>query len=266
MLMVQLHHYPVNELLYAFSGELMGPEVFDDFHHQHGFSPTQCASKPQHSGMYRKCEAFWHGDSISGVGCMLRAPFPGILNELLLLTTILLTSILAHSNVVISNKFIWRGVMDTPTAGNLLREVARLHVHSQREQVACCNGTTSTQCLILTEIGRNGPMTLADLGRRTSLDKGWLSRAVQTLVQQGLLTKELGDHDRRTIRIALSPAGETRFQQLDETLDAHAQRVMARIPLAEQDQVAHALAFLYQSLQAEAAETAGIPSGEEDQR
>jgi DNA-binding MarR family transcriptional regulator len=149
--------------------------------------------------------------------------------------------------------------MDPESAGNLLREVARLHVHSQREQVACCNGTTSTQCVILTEVGRNGPMTLADLGRRTGLDKGWLSRAVEMLVQQGLLTKALGDDDRRTIRIALSPEGKTRFRQLNETLDAHAERVMARIPPAEHEQVAHALVLLYQSLQAEATATAGIP-------
>jgi DNA-binding MarR family transcriptional regulator len=154
--------------------------------------------------------------------------------------------------------------MNTQTAGLLLREVARLHAHSQREQVACCNGTTSTQCLILTEVGRNGPMTLADLGRRTSLDKGWLSRAVEKLVQESLLTKTLGDADRRTIRIALSPAGETRYQQLNETLKAHAQRVMGRIPPAEREQVAYALVLLHQSLQAEAAETAGIPSGEEE--
>lgn len=156
--------------------------------------------------------------------------------------------------------------MDTPTAGILLREVARLHAHSQREQVACCNGTTSTQCLILTEVGRNGPLTLAELGRRTSLDKGWLSRAVEALVQEGLLTKTLGDPDRRTIRIALSPAGETRYQQLNETLNAHAQRVMARIPPAEQDQVIHALARLHQALQEEVAATAGIPSGEGEHR
>jgi len=155
--------------------------------------------------------------------------------------------------------------MDTPTAGVLLREVARLHAHSQRERVACCNGTTSTQCLILTEVGRNGPLTLADLGRRTSLDKGWLSRAVETLVQEGLLTKALGDADRRTIRIALSPAGETRFQQLNETLNAHAERVMALIPSAEREQVAHALALLHQALKAEAAETAGIRNRVEEE-
>ena len=148
--------------------------------------------------------------------------------------------------------------MDISTAGVLLREVARLHVHSQREQVACCNGTTSTQCLILTEVARFGPMTLADLGRRTSLDKGWLSRAVEALVQAGLLTKTLGNSDRRTIRITLSPAGETRSQLLNETLNAHAERVMALIPPTEREQVAHALALLHQALQAEAAETAGI--------
>ena len=155
--------------------------------------------------------------------------------------------------------------MDTSTAGVLLREVARLHAHSQRERVACCHGTTSTQCLILTEVGRNGPLTLADLGRRTSLDKGWLSRAVETLVQEGLLTKALGDADRRTIRIALSPAGETRFQQLNETLNAHAERVMALIPSAEREQVAHALALLHQALQAEAAETADIRNRVEEE-
>ena len=156
--------------------------------------------------------------------------------------------------------------MDTSTAGVLLREVARQHAHSQREQVACIHGTTSTQCLILTEVGHSGHMTLADLGRRTSLDKGWLSRAVETLVQEGLLTKALGDADRRTIRIALSPAGQRRYQQLNETLNTHAQRVMARIPPAEQEQVAHALALLHQALQAEAAATAGILSSEEDHR
>ena len=148
--------------------------------------------------------------------------------------------------------------MDTLTAGNLLREVARLHVHSQREQVARCTGTSSTQCVILTEVGFNGPMTLADLGRRTGLDKGWLSRAVETLVQQGLLTKALGDTDRRTIRITLSPDGKRRFQQLNETLDAHAERVMARIPPEEREQVAQALVLLYQSLQEEATAMAGI--------
>jgi DNA-binding MarR family transcriptional regulator len=145
----------------------------------------------------------------------------------------------------------------------MLREVARLHAHAQREQVACCHGTTLTQCHIITEVGRHGPLTLADLGRHLSLDKGWLSRAVETLVQEGLLTKEGGHTDRRTILIALSPAGETRYQELNETLNAQAERVMARIPATDREYVVQALALLQQALRAEAAETACLLSNEE---
>lgn len=154
--------------------------------------------------------------------------------------------------------------MDTPPAEVLLREVARLHARAQREQVACCNGTTSTQCLILTEVGRHGPLTLAELGRALSLDKGWLSRAVEVLVLEGLLTKALGAGDRRTIQIGLSQAGEQRYRQLNETLNAHAERVMCRIPTAEREQVAHALAVLHQALQADAGASAPLSSGEEE--
>ena len=49
------------------------------------------------------------------------------------------------------------------STGALLREVARLHVQFQRTCVAECFGTTTTQCTVLTELGRSGPVTLATL-------------------------------------------------------------------------------------------------------
>jgi DNA-binding MarR family transcriptional regulator len=153
--------------------------------------------------------------------------------------------------------------MNTLAAGALLRDVARLHVQVQREQVACCRGTTSTQCLILTELGHGGPMTLADLARHLGLDKGWLSRAVDGLTQEGLLTKQPGELDRRTITIALSPEGETRSHLLNTTLNAQAERVLGRIPPEKRKQVFAALPLLHQALLAEAAETAERPSCEE---
>ena len=76
---------------------------------------------------------------------MQSAPFPEVPGILLLLTMIMFASILVISNVVTSNNLTGRDVMDTPAAGVLLREVARLHAHSQREQFASSHGTTSTQ-------------------------------------------------------------------------------------------------------------------------
>lgn len=81
MLMVELHNYPVDELSYVSSGELLGPEELDDFnHHQHGSPLTQCAGKPQNIGMYGKREAFWHVHSIYQelVSCRV-PPFQGSL-------------------------------------------------------------------------------------------------------------------------------------------------------------------------------------------
>ncbi len=140
--------------------------------------------------------------------------------------------------------------IDDFMAGALLREVARLHDRLQRATVACC-GTTSTQCLIITTLGRNGPMTLADLGRHLALDKGWISRAVESLAEEHLLIKEPGGEDKRTIIVSLSETGEQRLAELDATLNNLSERVMQRISTEERAGVYAALKMLNSALLAE---------------
>lgn len=142
-------------------------------------------------------------------------------------------------------------MLRTETTTSLLREVARLHLQAQREGAYCCSGTSNTQCTILTELGRNGPMTLAELGRRLDVDKGWVSRAVEAMTQDGLLTKVPGETDRRTITISLSELGEDRHRELDQVLNDHSERVMARIPAGERAGVYRALNLLRDALRAE---------------
>jgi len=90
------------------------------------------------------------------------------------------------------------------TTGALLREVGRLHTHLQRASVACCAGTTVTQCTVLTELGRSGPIPLATLARRIGFDKSWTSRAVEHLVQDGLVEKVPSQTDHRMVRLSLT--------------------------------------------------------------
>ncbi len=47
----------------------------------------------------------------------------------------------------------------------LLREVARLYTRAQRVVADCCR-TTNTQCHLLTELARSGPLPLSELGTR----------------------------------------------------------------------------------------------------
>ena len=143
--------------------------------------------------------------------------------------------------------------MDDRIMGMLLREVARQHLQMQRTSIACCGGTTSTQCFILTELGRSGTITLAELGRRLGLDKGWTSRAVDSMARAGLLLKTPSATDRRNVNISLSAAGEARYAELNQALNEHSGRVMRWIRDADQPMVHEALRLLSEALKAEAA-------------
>jgi DNA-binding MarR family transcriptional regulator len=148
-------------------------------------------------------------------------------------------------------RFATKGAEKMPSplsTGALLRDVARLHTHLQRLCVSCCEGTTVTQCTVLTELSRGGPMTLAQLSRRIGLDKSWSSRAVEQLVQEGLVEKVPGGKDRRTVRLSLSNAGVARVQILDQTLNALADQALERIPTKQHASIHQGLALLQQAL------------------
>jgi DNA-binding MarR family transcriptional regulator len=134
------------------------------------------------------------------------------------------------------------------STGALLRDVARLHVALQRTCVAYCGGTTTTQCTVLTELGRSGPVTLATLSRRIGFDKSWTSRAVENLVQEGLVEKVPSTEDRRTVRLSLTAAGTERLADLNQTLNTLAERAFDHIPAEQHASVRQALELLQQAL------------------
>jgi DNA-binding MarR family transcriptional regulator len=135
----------------------------------------------------------------------------------------------------------------------LLREVARLYTRQQRQAVALCDGTSLTQCSILTEVGRAGDLNLGELAQAIGFDKSWTSRAVDVLTDTGLLTKEADRDDGRRVRLTLTRKGRARFESLNAELDAHARRVLDRIPSADRAAVQRALALLHDALQDQAA-------------
>lgn len=144
------------------------------------------------------------------------------------------------------------------TTGALLRDVARLHVRAQREQVACC-GTTVAQCHILTELDRAGPLPLTELGARLGLHKGWISRGVASLVEEGLVERGGTGRDERVVVVRLSDAGQRRVIALNRALNRHAARVLGRIRAAERAGVRRALALVGAALREELGSGAAVP-------
>jgi DNA-binding MarR family transcriptional regulator len=132
-------------------------------------------------------------------------------------------------------------------AGELLREVALLYTRAQRTVADCC-GTTSTQCHLLVELGRSGPLPVLELGQRLCLEKSWVSRAVDGMAARGLVTKEPNPHDARSWLVTLTADGEARVRELNETLDTHAARLLQRLSERDRAQVEKSLLLILKAL------------------
>jgi len=136
-----------------------------------------------------------------------------------------------------------------PSIGILLRELTRLYSQAQREHVTSGHDTSSTQNHVLMELGRAELLTQHELGRRLSLDKGWVSRAVESLVQAGLVAKSRQDNDRRNRWLQLTVSGKTHYQALNEALDSHAEQLMQPLSAEQRSVVHQGLLLLLNSLQ-----------------
>jgi DNA-binding MarR family transcriptional regulator len=137
-------------------------------------------------------------------------------------------------------------------SGSLLREVARMYSRAQRVVADCCR-TTSTQCHLLTELERSGPLPLSELGSRVMLEKSWVSRAVDAMVARGLVTKEPNPLDARSWLVTLTDDGERTVRELSATLDQHAEQLLSSLGEKERAAVQNSLLILMKALREDTA-------------
>jgi len=143
--------------------------------------------------------------------------------------------------------------------GALLREVTRMYTRAQRVVADCCR-TTNTQCHLLIELDRSGPLSQADLGTRVLLEKSWVSRAVEAMVDRGLVTKEPNPADARSWLVTLSDKGLRTVRELDRSLDAHAEQLLGSLGEGERRAVEDALVLLMKLLREDSAANCCLPA------
>ena len=154
---------------------------------------------------------------------------------------------------------------DIEISRNLLREVTRLYVRAQRTAADCC-GTTPTQCQVITELGRTGSIPLGELGKRLCLEKSWIGRAVDRLVNDGLVARDPNPSDSRSWLVSLTAAGNRRHKALNDQIEDHAERVMSGLSTRERASVNQSLGLLLRALREDAGLTTSsccvVPSRE----
>lgn len=75
------------------------------------------------------------------------------------------------------------------------------------------HGITYPQFVALRAIWHRGTITVRDLGRTLDLDSGTLSPLLKRLETQGLVTRERGTHDERTVTVRPTALGRQLQQQ-----------------------------------------------------
>jgi DNA-binding MarR family transcriptional regulator len=76
-------------------------------------------------------------------------------------------------------------------------------------------GLTYPQYIAMTVLWHRGPTTVSDLGRALRLDSGTLSPLLKRLQTQGLVRRERGTTDERTVWIHLTDHGNALRDHLD---------------------------------------------------
>jgi DNA-binding MarR family transcriptional regulator len=98
--------------------------------------------------------------------------------------------------------------------GSMIRRIKRVMGERAREVHPDLHPMTY---FILTHLATNGPMRGADLSGAFGMDKGGVSRQVQTLVDLGLVERKPDAEDRRAILLDATDEGRKRLAEVSRS-------------------------------------------------
>lgn len=97
-------------------------------------------------------------------------------------------------------------------------------------------GLTTPQYRVLRQLRQAGaatPPSASELAERLGVTPGNLTGILDRLEQEGLLTRERGEQDRRSLRVCITAPGEALMNQAVPALQAHLRELFS--PLSAQD-------------------------------
>jgi DNA-binding MarR family transcriptional regulator len=102
-------------------------------------------------------------------------------------------------------------------------------------------GLSIPEWRLIAVIAEAEPITQAEIGERTRMDKVTVSRAAIALSDRGLLERSPNAADRRSHHLGLSPAGRALYEQVAPKALELEQRIFARFSAAELAQLTQML-------------------------
>jgi len=103
------------------------------------------------------------------------------------------------------------------------------------------HGLTHPQFDVIATLGNTPGMSCRELSERTLITKGTLTGVLDRLLEKGLITRTVPEHDRRSLFVALTPAGEAVFNEAFPDVVSYCGEVLDYL---DDDALAHHVALL----------------------
>ncbi|WBF53206.1 MarR family winged helix-turn-helix transcriptional regulator [Macrococcoides canis] len=130
----------------------------------------------------------------------------------------------------------------------LSRSVSRGLVEIEKDGVSCC-GLPILQSHILIELGENPNLSLNEVAKKLSSEKASISRAVQSLVEKGLVDRQTETHDRRSVTLSLTTKGLDNFNDINKEMNDYAEQILSHFTTEETDSLFYYLNKLDETIQ-----------------
>lgn len=78
-------------------------------------------------------------------------------------------------------------------------------------------------------LSRHEPITQSELGRILGLEKSWVSRGVDQLVDEGWVTRAPDTADRRCVRLAVTDKGRAQAMELEACFNQQTTALLSRM-------------------------------------
>lgn len=109
----------------------------------------------------------------------------------------------------------------------LVREFVRLYLYQQRRLAHEAGMPARARMLML--LSRHEPLTQSELGRLLGLEKSWVSRGVDQLVEEGWVTRSTDAADRRCVRLAVTAKGQAQALELEDCFNRQTTALLAHM-------------------------------------
>jgi DNA-binding MarR family transcriptional regulator len=133
---------------------------------------------------------------------------------------------------------------------SVLRRFEReINVHLREK--GCCSGLTMSQCHVLLAISEHKHITTVGLSEELAMNKGNLSKIIESLVKLGFVKRVQSKEDRRYSKLEITKKGKARSAGINKSANAHYKNVFKNIPQWKHKEIIENLSILTLAFNAE---------------